>query len=264
MAAPFRNSSPATDVFSRANSEFWSAYAADYLKEHGEVLGDSDLLWCPEGWVESEVGWLGDVAGLDVLEVGCGAAQGSRWVSRHGGRPVGVDLAPGMLRAARRIGAATGIDVPLYLADARELPFQNESFDLAFTAFGAIPFVPDPEQIFAEVARVLRPGGRWVFTTSHPMRWVFADDPDPAYLRVVRTYYGDEPYVESDGDVLSYAEFQHTIEELTGGLFSAGFAITAIREPQWKPGHTHLWGAWSPQRAPFVPGTLMMSTALTR
>lgn len=254
--------SEAGDEIAAANSAFWSGYAPDYLAEHGEVLGEAELLWCPEGWTEDEVGWLGDVAGLDVLEVGCGAAQGSRWVAANGGRPVGVDLSPGMLAAAREAGHAAGIEVPLVQADARELPFEAESFDLAFTAFGAIPFVPDPERIFAEVARVLRPGGRWVFTTSHPLRWIFADDPDPEHLRVVRPYFGADPYFEADEGTLTYAEFQHTTEELVEGLHAAGFRLTALREPQWREGHTHLWGAWSPERAPFVPGTIMMAAQL--
>lgn len=251
------------DRFAAANATFWTSYAPEYLEEHGGVLGGADLLWCPEGWTEDEVGWLGDVEGLDVLEVGCGAAQGSRWVAANGGRPVAVDLSPGMLEAARAQAAATGIEVPLVLADARDLPFPNRSFDLVFTAFGAIPFVPDPDQIFSEVARVLRPGGRWVFTTSHPMRWVFADDPDPDHLRVVRPYLTGEPYLEAAGDRLTYAEFQHTVEDLVAGMHAAGFALTDLREPAWKPDHTHVWGAWSPERAPFVPGTLMMAGRLT-
>ncbi len=69
--------------------------------------------------------------------------------------------------------------VPLVQAGAERLPFRAASFDLACSAFGAVPFVADPGRVMAEVARVLRPGGRWVFAVNHPMRWVFSDDPGP-------------------------------------------------------------------------------------
>src|SRR5699024_11998643 len=61
------------------------------------------------------------------------------------------------------------------LADARQLPFASNSFDVAFSSYGALPFVKDAEVVFAEVARVVRPGGQWVFSTTHPMRWMFPD-----------------------------------------------------------------------------------------
>ncbi|HHW84206.1 MAG TPA: class I SAM-dependent methyltransferase [Actinomycetales bacterium] len=250
------------DHYARANARFWTGYREDYLAEHGAVLGESHLLWCPEGLTEEDAGLLGDVAGLDVLEVGCGAAQGSRWVAARGGRATGVDLSPGMLRAAHDGVASSGLDVTLVEADARSLPFPPRSFDLAFTAFGAIPFVPDPERIFAEVARVLRPGGRWVFSTSHPMRWVFADDPSAQHIRVVRRYFDPEPYTEHRGGELVYAEFQHTLTDLVGGLLGAGFAIESVLEPEWVEGNEHVWGAWSKERAPFVPGTLIVSSHL--
>ena len=67
----------------------WDADAERYQREHGDYLagpGDGDLVWCPEGWLESELGLLGpaaDLAGLTVLDLGCGAAQAARWLAKH-------------------------------------------------------------------------------------------------------------------------------------------------------------------------------------
>lgn len=246
------------DDAARANEHHWSTTAAEYIEEHGEFLGDVNLMWCPEGLTEDDLGLLGQLAGARVLEVGCGAAQGARWAARAGGDVVACDIAAGMLAQARLLGARTGIEVPLVRADARALPFATESFDVVFTAFGAIPFVPDPERIHAEVARVLRPGGRWVFSTTHPMRWVFADDPDVAHLRVVRPYFDAAPYAEYDDGVLAYAEFQHTLAEVVNGVIAAGLVLDEVVEPRWKAGNTASWGPWSAERAPFVPGTLLV------
>ena len=90
-------------------------------------------------------------------------------------RPVGRHAAP----RPRRGGTRPAIDVPLVQADAQYLPFRDAPFDIAFTAFGAVPFVADSARVMREVARVLRPGGRWVFATTHPTRWAFPDDPGP-------------------------------------------------------------------------------------
>lgn len=241
-----------------ANARFWTAYAAQYYEEHGAFLGDVGLRWCPEGLTEDAAGLLGPVVGRRILEVGCGAAQGSRWVASRGGAALGCDLSAGMLAQGRVLNRRTGIHVPLVLADARRLPFAAASFDVAFTAFGALPFVPDPARVHREVARVLRPGGRWVFSTSHPMRWGFADDPSPDHLRVVRPYFDTEPYAEYADGRLDYAEFQHTMEETVTGVLAAGFVLDQLLEPQWVPGNSEVWGSWSPGRAPWVPGTLIV------
>lgn len=247
------------DPAESAISGYWTRDAAAYLSEHGDYLGDTDLLWCPEGVREGDAHYLGDVSGRDVLEVGCGAAQGARWVAAHGGHVVGLDLSAGMVIEAQRLNAETGIAVPLVRADARVLPFAPASFDVVFTAYGAIPFVPDPARIFAEVARVLRPGGRWVFSTSHPFSWVFPDDADPGSLRVIRPYADPVPYEEftSDGR-LDYVDYQHTMATLVNGVIAAGLSIDEIIEPAWQSGMAHRWSHWSAERIARIPGTLIV------
>ncbi len=168
---------------------WWDANAAEYYAEHGATLGDDELLWCPEGLTEAEAGLLGPVAGSLVLEVGAGAAQGGRWCAGQGARVVSSDVSAGMLAQGRRLNAASGTPVPLVQADARALPFADAAFDVAFTAFGALPFVAETATVHREVARVLRPGGRWVFSVTHPLRWAFPDDPGAGGLTAVRSYF---------------------------------------------------------------------------
>ena len=78
------------------------------------------------------------------------------------------------------------------------LPFADGSFDLACSAYGALPFVADPVQVLREVRRVLRPGGRLVFSVTHPIRWAFPDEPGPEGLSVAASYFDRTPYVEQD------------------------------------------------------------------
>jgi SAM-dependent methyltransferase len=257
----------------RANRAWWDAEAFGYMAEHGRFLGDASLTWCPERLREDEAHLLGDVAGLDVLEVGCGAAQGSRWVAGQGARVVGIDLSAAMLRESRALdlaldrgtGCGTGRGVPLVQADATRLPLADAAFDVAFSAYGAVPFVADSAAVMAEVARVLRPGGRWVFSLTHPVRWVFPDDPGPAGLKAGFSYFDRTPYVESapDGAVV-YAEHHRTMGDRVRELVAAGFVLDDLVEPEWPEGHTETWGGWSPERGRLLPGTAVFCCRLAQ
>ena len=240
----------------RASRRWWDDDADAYQAEHGDFLTDTDFVWCPEGLREADVGLLGEVAGRHILEVGCGAAACSRWLVGRGGFPVGLDLSTGMLRHARQAAARTGVAVPLVQADAEALPFADGSFDIAFSAFGAIPFVADSARVMREVARVLRPGGTWVFAVTHPMRWIFLDDPGEAGLIATYSYFDRRPYVEWDDDgEPSYVEHHRTLGDRVRELVAAGFEIRDIVEPEWPEDHDRVWGQWSPLRGRLFPGT---------
>ena len=106
------------------------------------------------------------------------------------------------------------------LPRAEQLPFADEAFDIACSAFGAIAFVAHPESIMAEVARVLRPGGLWVFATNHPMRWMFPDDPTEAGLTVNQSYFDRTPYVEINAaGRATYVEHHRTLGDRVRDLF---------------------------------------------
>ncbi|NEK58509.1 class I SAM-dependent methyltransferase [Geodermatophilus sabuli] len=245
----------------RANRRWWDAAAPAYLAEHGRDLGDVDFLWCPEGLREGDAHLLGDVAGRRVLEVGCGSAPCARWLRRAGADVVALDLSGGMLARAAQLNRATGIDVPLVQADAGALPLASASVDLACSAYGGLPFVSDVGTALAEIARVLRPGGRFVASVNHPMRWPFPDSPDPEDLRIVSSYFDRRPYVETDDDGRAvYVEHHRTVGDWVRAVVGAGLVLEDLVEPEWAPGRTQEWGQWSPARGALVPGTLVLVT----
>ncbi|MET7638952.1 class I SAM-dependent methyltransferase [Streptomyces sp. NPDC005438] len=244
----------------RANRGWWDRNADEYQHDHGDFLGDHRFVWCPEGLDEAEarlLGPAGSLAGRHVLEIGAGAAQCSRWLARQGAHPVALDLSERQLRHAQRL-APTGTTgaVPLVQADAGALPFADGSFDLACSAYGAVPFVADPPLVMREVHRVLRPRGRWVFSVTHPVRWAFPDEPGPEGLTVCDSYFDRTPYVEQDqrGEAV-YVETHRTLGDRVRDLVGAGFRLLDLVEPEWPEHHTQEWGGWSPLRGRLIPGT---------
>jgi len=253
-----------TDDESRvASRHWWDLDADDYQDEHGSFLGDVDFVWCPEGLREADARLLGEVRGKRILELGAGAAAGARWLDGQGADPIALDLSAGMLRHAGEAATRSGVRVPLVQADALALPFATSSFDVVCTAFGAIPFVADSGAVMSEVARVLKPGGKWVFSLTHPMRWIFLDEPGEDGLRVVHPYFDRRPYVEQDADgVPSYVEQHRTIGDRIRELVAAGFVLTDLIEPEWPAGHEQIWGQWSPLRGRLFPGTAIFVSHL--
>ena len=141
------------------------------------------------GVLDADIGSpLGEVAGLDILEAGCGVAYFSAWLARRGARPVGLDPTPAQLATARRLQDETGIEFPLVEGVGEALPFPDGSFDLVLSEYGASLWA-DPFLWVPEAARVLRPGGRLVLVDfaqheeeslreEHAHRWLGFRDAD--------------------------------------------------------------------------------------
>ena len=248
----------------RANGPDWDRYADEYQATHGEFLGDAGFVWGPEGLTEDRARVLGDVRDRYVLEVGSGAGQCSRWVRSQGGRGYGLDLSLRQLQHSRRIDLDSGLAVPSVLGTATALPFADASFDVVFSSFGALQFVSDIADAVAEAARVLRLGGRFAFSITHPTRWMFPDDPGEAGLVASQSYWDRTPYVEVDDatGTVSYVEHHRTLGDWVALLAGAGFVITDLLEPEWPEDHDRVWGGWSAIRGRLTPGTAIFGAEL--
>jgi SAM-dependent methyltransferase len=143
------------EIWTKANAEHTAARA-----QHAWAKEEPD--WGVFAVPESKLGVLGDVSGLDVVELGCGTAYFSAQLARLGARPVGVDPTPAQLATARAMQARFALEFPLVEAAAEDIPLPNASFDLALSEYGASIWA-DPYRWIPEAARLLRAGGRLVF-----------------------------------------------------------------------------------------------------
>jgi SAM-dependent methyltransferase len=124
-----------------------------------------DPVWGLFATPERELGVLGPVDGLDVVELACGTAYFSAWLARAGARTVAVDISHEQLVTARRMQAQVGPVFPLVQGDGERVPLASGEYDLVVSEHGAAAWC-DPEKWLPEAARLLRPGGRLVFMTN--------------------------------------------------------------------------------------------------
>ena len=114
--------------------ELWTRTNEQYTgPESWRQWAQEEITWGMWRVPEREVGALPEVAGLDVVELGCGTAYFSAWLARRGARPVGVDVTPAQLKSARRCQVEFGLDFPLVEASADDVPLPDASFDLVLS-----------------------------------------------------------------------------------------------------------------------------------
>ncbi|MDH5019722.1 class I SAM-dependent methyltransferase [Halobacterium rubrum] len=236
-----------------AAKTWWDAWA-----DHFQTVGDIDVGVArgPGAPHDDDLGLLGDVAGEDVVELGCGGAQFGLALADRGADYTGVDLSSAQLAHARANAAGVGAsDATFIEASVTDLPLPTDAFDLAVSAF-AFQWVEDLTGCFREAHRVLRPGGRLVFSVDHPCYKLF----DPESGDVARSYFGDSPrreYSEPfDAEMVVYSR---PVSETVAHLDDAGFTVEAIREPGYADPDEYesAFGGFDPELMADVPPTVV-------
>jgi SAM-dependent methyltransferase len=223
------------------NRALWTETNREHTNDSAETNWALDeISWGIWGLDEADLNVLGDVAGLDVVELGCGTAYFSAWLAKLGARPVGVDITPAQLDTARRMMATTGIEFPLVEADAGETGLPDAAFDLALSEYGASIWV-DPYRWVPEAARVLRPGGRLVFLCNSTIVILCSGDEEPAGERLERPQFGLHRIEWPEGGV----EFHLAHGEWVDLLRANGFELERLLELQAPPdAETHPYYAY--------------------
>jgi SAM-dependent methyltransferase len=162
------------------------------------------------------------VDGIDVLDAGCGHGWYADWLSRHGARVVAVDRSAAMVALAQKRLAGRARVVQGDVSDLRNI-LADQSFDLVLSSL-VLHYEADLSAVFAECARLLRPGGKLVFSTHHPVHDQLSIL-DPGYLRA--------ELIEEEwgwlGEKMRY--YRRPLRDLTEPLSDAGFVIERISEP---------------------------------
>jgi SAM-dependent methyltransferase len=176
-----------------ANRRRWDTRSGAYQASVGESFEETPRTWGAWLMPESEIGALGDVSGLTVLEAGCGAAGWTRWMTEDGAIAVGLDVSPKRLLAAQALGS-----VPLVQGDGAVLPFASGAFDLVMCDHGVLSWC-DPFVTVPEVARVLRAGGRLVFSFATALLAICTNHDGVLTPQLQRAYFGFRGDANTDG-----------------------------------------------------------------
>ncbi len=228
----------------RHNRAFWDRDADDYQALHGAVLDDAPRAWGVWRIPDEDVGALGDVRGLDVLELGCGAAQWSIALARTGARVIALDLSGGQLRHARDAAGKAGARFPLLLASGEAVPLRDESMDVVFCDHGAMSFC-DPDRSLAEAARLLRPAGRLVFCHTTPLVYLTYDEQRERQSRSLQVdYFGIRTFVYGEGT----ADFQLPYGEWIRLFRKHGLVVDDLVELQAPKGATTTYSDFVPYK----------------
>ena len=210
-------------AWTKANEEYTDARAR-------EAWAAEDITWGMFGPSDSELGVLGDVAGKDVIELGCGTAYFGAWLAKRGARVTGIDITPAQLDTARRVSEETGIAMELIEGNAEDVPLPDESFDLALSEYGASIWC-DPYKWIPEAARLLRPGGELVFLCNAPLVILCSPDETDGHVgeTLLRPQFGDHRY-EWDGE--EGVEFHLGHGDMLRLLRETGFEVEGLWEIQ--------------------------------
>jgi SAM-dependent methyltransferase len=213
----------------RRNRGQWAEWAAEYVEPGRRNWASNEPRWGIWGVPEARVGMLpADVAGLDVIELGCGTGYVSAWLARRGARPVGIDASEAQLETAKRFQSEFSLDFPLLHGNAEEVPLPDRSFDLAISEYGASIWC-DPYLWIPEAARLLRRAGRLIFLINAALLMLCAaDEADvPAGDRLLRPYFGMHRFEWPDDDSV---EFHLPHGEMIELLRRSGFEVEELIE----------------------------------
>jgi 2-polyprenyl-3-methyl-5-hydroxy-6-metoxy-1,4-benzoquinol methylase len=209
--------------------------SAFYNMDNGGFIGGESSL------KEIELALLGDIKGKTILHLQCHFGQDSLSLSRMGAHVTGVDFSDEAIRKARELNEQLGLDAQFICSDIYELPsVLNKQFDIVYTSYGTIGWLPDMQRWAKVVAGHLRPGGRFVFVEFHPVMWMFNNQ----FTEIQYAYFNKEAIVETlsgtyadrDADIqLQEIGWNHDLSEVMQSLIGSGLSITSFKEYDYSP-----------------------------
>lgn len=188
-----------------------------------------------------ELGMLGDVKGTTILHLQCHFGQDSISLARLGAEVTGVDLSDNAIENARKFAEQTNTDVEFICCDIFDLPnYLDKQFDIVFTSYGVIGWLPDLDKWAKIVSQYLKPGGRFVFVEFHPFVWMYDDN----FEKIIYNYFNVEAIVENvegtytDRDAAIKNEtvtWNHSTSEVLNSLINNGIEIKSFNEFDYSP-----------------------------
>ncbi len=216
------------------NNRVQSHMNSDFYDLDGFLQGNTSL-----NSIELEL--LGDIKNKQILHLQCHFGQDSLSLGRLGAHVTGVDLSDKAVESAIELANKTKIDANFICSDIYELPkCLDKQFDIVFTSYGTIGWLPDLDKWAKIVAKYLKPGGKFVFVEFHPVVWMFDDD----FEKIAYHYFNKEVIIESETGSYAdktadlsqeYVMWNHSMSDVVNSLIKNGLEINSLDEFDYSP-----------------------------
>lgn len=222
-----------------ANRALWNAKVEHHVAS--EFYDMENFLNGVNSLNSIELDLLGDVKGKRILHLQCHFGQDSIALARLGASVVGVDFSEKAIEKANEIAQELKADATFICCDIFDLKTHlSEQFDIVFTSYGTIGWLPDLNKWADIISSFLKPNGKFVFAEFHPVVWMYDND----FQQVEYRYFQSEPIVEIENG--TYADknapitttsitWNHSIASVLTTLISNGLTINAFQEFDYSP-----------------------------
>lgn len=227
------------DDYKKINKAAWNLKTNIHIDS--EFYNNESFLKGKSSLKHIELDLLGDIKGKSILHLQCHFGQDTISLSRLGAKVVGIDLSDNAINYAQSMAKELATDTQFICSDIYELPSAlDDKFDVVFTSYGVIGWLPDMERWANIVAHYLKPGGQFIMVEFHPVVWMFDDD----FNTIDYSYFKGEQIVEQlEG---SYADrnaeikystvtWTHSLSEVVNNLIQAGVHVTQFEEYNYSP-----------------------------
>lgn len=207
---------------------------SEFYDVKGFIQGNSSLN-------DIELAMLGAIKGKSILHLQCHFGQDSISLQRLGATVVGVDLSDKAIENAVQLAKETNAAATFICCDIYELPkYLDQQFDIVFTSYGTITWLPDLTKWAEIISHFLKPNGKFIFVEFHPVMWMFDDKIE----KIGYPYFNEHPICETETGTYadktasitqSYVTWNHSLSEVIQSLIDKKLMITAFEEYDYSP-----------------------------
>ena len=223
----------------KINKESWNNktdihYNSEFYDTSSFIKGRSSLN-------DIELDLLGDIKGKSILHLQCHFGQDTISLSRLGAKVTGIDLSDKAIEKAKELNSLTGTDTKFICCDIYSIPEKlNEKFDIVYTSYGTIGWLPDLNKWAEIVSKFLKTGGKFIFVEFHPVIWMF----DDAFSKINYDYFNSGPIIENEAGTYAdpdapinreYVTWNHSLSEVMKSLLSQNLEIIFFDEYDYSP-----------------------------
>ncbi len=226
------------DDYLNSNRELWDGWTRIHVRSEFYDVEGFKAGRRPLDPLMREV--VGDVAGKSLLHLQCHFGLDTLAWARLGAKVTGVDFSEEGISAARALNNELGLDARFICSNIYDLPdVLSEKFDIVFTSYGVLPWLPDISKWGQVVGHFLKPGGRFFIVEAHPFIWIFDDDNATDLCIAYDYFHADAPLVfqvqgsyadrNADYEHVEYS-WNHSLSDILNALIAAGLRIDELRE----------------------------------